>query len=97
MIFKRINFGLVIFMLVSSLVLSLVEYIDISRFFVYMGLIVSISLPFIFYKTNYRLSDKQLILYYTYARMITLEGVQYCVCLRTYTVFLREIYIRDKL
>lgn len=66
MIFKRINFGLVIFMLVSSLVLSIVEYIDISRFFIYIGLIASICLPFIFYKTNYRLSDKQLMLYYIF-------------------------------
>lgn len=66
MIYKKINFCVVLFMLCSSLYLSLLECGNISRLLVYIGLLISIGMPFIFYKTKYMLSHKQLTLYYIF-------------------------------
>ena len=71
------NWIMVFGMLVGSLFLVIVENVTFGRLLTYLGLIFVIGLPFIFYKTKFMLSQKQLFLYYLFIFLADYLG---CVC-----------------
>lgn len=75
--YRLINLIMVLSMLIGSLCLILLENVTMGRFLTYLGLIIVIGLPFIFYKTMFMISQKQLFLYYVFVFLADYLG---CVC-----------------
>lgn len=75
--YKLINMIIVLSMLVGSLFCVFVDCVDSGRFFTYLGLLVVIGLPFIFYKSKFMFSDRQLFVYYVFIFFADYFG---CVC-----------------
>lgn len=90
MLYRKINFWLIVSMLFGSLWLACIEYIDIERFFVYFGLCFLIVFPFIFSRTKYKLSDKGMMLYYIFIFLADYFG---CVCMFYQNIWWWDIVI----